>query len=134
MLHYDPPEDAKVYLHRSGRTARAGEDGLLVTLVLPEQEREVYQIEREAGTDYEIVSMDSDDRRLGDLANWEPPHGPPRDMGIGGSGGGSRPQPARRARGAAAGARNGGPNRSGDGRRSPGPWRRRENRRATSNG
>ena len=134
VLHYDPPEDAKVYLHRSGRTARAGEDGLLVTLVLPEQEREVYQIEREAGTDYEIVSMDSDDRRLGDLANWEPPHGLPRDMGIGGSGGGSRPQPARRARGAAAGARNGGPNRSGDGRRSPGPWRRRENRRATSNG
>ena len=134
VLHYDPPEDAKVYLHRSGRTARAGEDGLVVTLVLPEQEREVYQIEREAGTDYEIVSMDSDDRRLGDLANWEPPHGLPRDMGIGGSGGGSRPQPARRARGAAAGARNGGPNRSGDGRRSPGPWRRRENRRATSNG
>ncbi len=135
VLHYDPPEDAKVYLHRSGRTARAGEDGLVVTLVLPEQEREVYQIEREAGTDYEIVSMDSDDRRLGDLANWEPPHGLPRDMGIRGSGGTSRPQqPARRARGAAAGARNGGPNRSGDGRRSAGPWRRRENRRATSNG
>lgn len=134
VLHYDPPEDAKVYLHRSGRTARAGAEGLVVTLVLPEQEREVYQIEREAGTDYEIVSMDSDDRRLGDLANWEPPHGLPRDLGIRGSGGGSRPQPARRARGAAAGARNGGPNRSGDGRRSPGPWRRRENRRAASNG
>jgi len=132
VMHYDPPEDAKVYLHRSGRTARAGADGLVVTLVLPEQEREVAQIEREAGIDYEIVSMTSDDSRLGDLSNWEPPRGLPRDMGIRGAGG--RPALApRRAKGAAAGARNGGPNRSGDGRRSPGPWRRRSNRRATSN-
>jgi len=135
VLHYDPPEDAKVYLHRSGRTARAGEDGLVVTLVLSEQLRDVYQIEREAGIDYEIVQMHPEDPRLGELAEWDPPRGLPRDMGIRGIGGSTRPaQPQRRAKGSAAGARNGGPNRSGDGRRSPGPWRRRQNRRAPSNG
>lgn len=133
VLHYDPPEDAKVYLHRSGRTARAGADGLVVTLVLPEQRREVAMIERDAGIDYEIVEMHPEDPRLGDLANWEPPRGLPRDLGMRGSGGNNRNQPSRRGRGAAAGARNGGPNRA-DGRRSPGPWRRRENRRAASNG
>ena len=39
VVHYDPPEDAKVYEHRSGRTARAGDRGLVVTLALPEHER-----------------------------------------------------------------------------------------------
>ncbi|HEX7748807.1 MAG TPA: DEAD/DEAH box helicase, partial [Bordetella sp.] len=34
VVHYDPPEDHKTYLHRSGRTARAGESGVVVTLVL----------------------------------------------------------------------------------------------------
>ncbi|MGE3961236.1 MAG: DEAD/DEAH box helicase [Dehalococcoidia bacterium] len=129
VLHYDPPEDAKVYLHRSGRTARAGAEGLVVTLVLPEQERDVVAIERSAGLDYEIVPMTADDPRLGDLGAWEPPRGLPRDLAMRGSG---ERRPGRRPRGAAAGARNGGPNRSGDGQRSPGPWRRRSNRRAAS--
>ena len=129
VLHYDPPEDAKVYLHRSGRTARAGAEGLVVTLVLPEQERDVIAIERSAGLDYEIVPMTTDDPRLSDLSEWEPPRGLPRDLGMRGNG---ERRPGRRPRGAAAGARNGGPNRSGDGQRSPGPWRRRANRRAAS--
>ncbi len=34
VVHYDPPDDPKTYLHRSGRTARAGEAGLVVTLLL----------------------------------------------------------------------------------------------------
>ena len=41
VVHYDPPEDHKAYLHRSGRTARAGEAGVVVTLVLWDQELEV---------------------------------------------------------------------------------------------
>ena len=36
VVHYDPPEDHKTYVHRSGRTARAGADGLVVSLVQPE--------------------------------------------------------------------------------------------------
>ena len=77
VIHFDPPEDEKNYLHRSGRTARAGEEGMVVTLVQPEQEREVVQIERAAGLDYEIVSMRADDVRLSDLGAWTPPRGLP---------------------------------------------------------
>src|SRR5690606_7785061 len=84
VVHYDPPEDHKVYLHRSGRTARAGESGLVVTLVLPEQERDVTSIERAAGIDLAIVPMSPDDPRLLHLGEWEPPTGlpmlPPRGM------------------------------------------------------
>ena len=49
VIHYDPPEDAKTYLHRSGRTARAGESGLVVTLVLWDQELEVRRMQRRLG-------------------------------------------------------------------------------------
>src|SRR3954471_6695002 len=37
VLHYDPPADSKTYLHRSGRTARAGAGGVVVSLLLPDQ-------------------------------------------------------------------------------------------------
>jgi len=49
VVHVDPPAEHKAYLHRSGRTARAGKDGDVVTLVLPEQEREVAALMRKAG-------------------------------------------------------------------------------------
>ena len=39
VVHVDPPMEHKAYLHRSGRTARAGSDGDVVTVVLPEQRR-----------------------------------------------------------------------------------------------
>jgi superfamily II DNA/RNA helicase len=73
VIHFDPPEDSKTYLHRSGRTARAGESGMVVTLVLPEQHRDIIQLQRESGTRFAIVEMRSDDKRLADLASWEPP-------------------------------------------------------------
>ena len=41
VVHYDPPSDPKDYVHRSGRTARAGASGTVVTLVTPEQRRAV---------------------------------------------------------------------------------------------
>jgi superfamily II DNA/RNA helicase len=73
VLHYDPPDDPKTYLHRSGRTARAGESGLVVTLVEWDQVNEVIRIQRRAGLNIPIVKMFSNDERLGDLATWDPP-------------------------------------------------------------
>ena len=73
VVHYDPPDDPKTYLHRSGRTARAGESGLVVTLVEWDQVNEVIRIQKQAGLNIPIVKMFSNDERLADLTAWEPP-------------------------------------------------------------
>ena len=49
VVHVDPPTEHKAYLHRSGRTARAGSEGDVVTLVLPAQEKDLAQLLRKAG-------------------------------------------------------------------------------------
>ncbi|HEY6709583.1 MAG TPA: DEAD/DEAH box helicase [Actinomycetota bacterium] len=48
VVHFDPPAEPKAYLHRSGRTARAGAAGTVVTLALPEQAGEVAKLHRRA--------------------------------------------------------------------------------------
>lgn len=73
VIHYDPPEDPKSYLHRSGRTARAGASGLVVCLVEWNQELAVTQLQRRLGlVDIPQVEMLSNDERLADLAGWDP--------------------------------------------------------------
>jgi superfamily II DNA/RNA helicase len=72
VIHYDPPSDHKTYLHRSGRTARAGENGLVVSLVLYNQELEVKRIQKRLGLDEPLVEMFSNDPRLKDLAGFDP--------------------------------------------------------------
>ncbi len=49
VVHVDPPMEHKAYLHRSGRTARAGNAGDVVTVVLPEQRRDTQALMRKAG-------------------------------------------------------------------------------------
>jgi len=72
VIHYDPPEDHKAYLHRSGRTARAGSAGVVAMLVLWNQVVEAEVIQRRLGLRIPIVEMFSNDPRLADLAAWEP--------------------------------------------------------------
>ena len=72
VLHYDPPQDYKSFVHRSGRTARAGETGLVVTLVEWDQVEEVERLQRASGLNYEIAKMFSNDDRLDDLAGFLP--------------------------------------------------------------
>jgi superfamily II DNA/RNA helicase len=72
VVHYDPPEDHKAYLHRSGRTARAGEAGLAVTLLLWNEELVIRRLQKRIGVDIPIVEMFSNDPRLADLAAWDP--------------------------------------------------------------
>jgi len=80
VVHYDPPEDYKSYLHRSGRTARAGEAGLVVTLVLWDQRFEVEMLLRRLGMAARVVEMLSNDPRLLDLHAWrDDPPAPPVD-------------------------------------------------------
>ncbi len=49
VVHIDPPSEHKAYLHRSGRTARAGNAGDVVTVVLPEQRKDTQALLRRAG-------------------------------------------------------------------------------------
>ena len=72
VIHYDPPEDHKAYLHRSGRTARAGRAGVVVSLSLWNQLVEMEVIQRRLGLRIPIVEMFSNDPRLADLAAWMP--------------------------------------------------------------
>jgi len=72
VVHYDPPEDHKAYLHRSGRTARAGESGVAVTLMLWNQENEIRVVQRRLGLEIPVVEVFSNNPGLKDLANWDP--------------------------------------------------------------
>ena len=61
VVHVDPPIEHKAYLHRSGRTARAGNAGDVVTVVLPEQRKDTQALLRKAGIHVtpQLVAADS---------------------------------------------------------------------------
>src|SRR5208337_2020207 len=61
VVHIDPPNEHKAYLHRSGRTARAGNAGDVVTVVLPEQRKDTQALLRRAGIHVtpQLVAADS---------------------------------------------------------------------------
>ena len=63
VLQVDPPHGSKEYLHRAGRTARAGGTGQVVTLVLPHQRRDVRRLLDRAGV-RGVDSAAPDDSRL----------------------------------------------------------------------
>jgi superfamily II DNA/RNA helicase len=49
VINFDPPDEAKGYVHRTGRTGRAGRDGTAITLVLPQQQAETSHLARRLG-------------------------------------------------------------------------------------
>ncbi len=64
VVHYDPADDHKTYLHRSGRTARAGDSGVVITLSLWNQENEVRVVQRRLNLQQPIEEIFSNDERL----------------------------------------------------------------------
>lgn len=70
VVHVDPPVEHKAYLHRSGRTARAGAAGTVVTLMLPEQRRDVQDLLRKAAiaVSPEPATADAVDGLVGERA------------------------------------------------------------------
>jgi superfamily II DNA/RNA helicase len=72
VVHYDPPEDEKAYLHRSGRTARAGTEGVVVSLLLWNQMVEAEVIQRRIGLRLPIIEVFSNNPNLKQLATWVP--------------------------------------------------------------
>ncbi|WP_326721002.1 MULTISPECIES: DEAD/DEAH box helicase [unclassified Streptomyces] len=77
VVNVDPPADHKDYLHRGGRTARAGESGSVVTLVLPEQKREMTRLMADAGINPRIARVTSSDEELARITGAREPSGVP---------------------------------------------------------
>ncbi|BDZ45136.1 DEAD/DEAH box helicase [Naasia aerilata] len=74
VVHVDPPTEHKAYLHRSGRTARAGKAGSVVTVVLPEQRRDVRDLLRKAAIDVQPVAASAATDTIADLVGVVAPH------------------------------------------------------------
>ncbi|MFG2843704.1 DEAD/DEAH box helicase [Kitasatospora sp. NPDC048296] len=77
VVNVDPPIDHKDYLHRGGRTARAGESGTVVTLVLPEQRREVNRLMTVAGIRPTVTKVRPGDADLARITGARTPSGVP---------------------------------------------------------
>ncbi|MEV0806407.1 DEAD/DEAH box helicase [Micromonospora sp. NPDC050200] len=77
VLHVDPPKDPKDYLHRAGRTARAGESGAVATLVLPKQRRTTLAMMEKAGVAPAEARVRAGDPALAELTGAREPSGVP---------------------------------------------------------
>ncbi|MFF7650578.1 DEAD/DEAH box helicase [Streptomyces sp. NPDC007983] len=110
VVNVDPPSDHKDYLHRGGRTARAGESGSVVTLVLPGQRRDMARLMSTAGITPHSTKVRSGEAELSRITGAQAPSGIPVTIAMpvverakrGGSssrGRRSRPARARRAAG-----------------------------------
>ncbi|WP_236755300.1 DEAD/DEAH box helicase [Actinomyces radicidentis] len=132
VVHVDPPAEHKAYLHRSGRTARAGAAGTVVTLVLPEQKHDVQVLLKKARIKADIERIRPDDAAVAELVGEIAPVVAAEDMpeGVavkggtaatrGGSGSGSKGGSGRSGRGRSGRSgrgRSGGGGRGGHGGR-----------------
>jgi len=77
VVNVDPPSDHKDYLHRGGRTARAGESGSVVTLVVPNQRREMARLMADAGVSPRITQVRSGEAELNRITGAQAPSGVP---------------------------------------------------------
>ncbi|KOU25840.1 DEAD/DEAH box helicase [Streptomyces sp. WM6372] len=128
VVNIDPPTDHKDYLHRGGRTARAGESGSVVTLVLPDQKRDMSRLMSDAGISPRTAQIKSSDEELSRLTGAKEPSGIPVVLEVpqqpapagrrsGGQGGGSgRSANPRRRTGGSSAAQGGTPAGAGESR------------------
>ena len=116
VVHADPPVEHKAYLHRSGRTARAGAEGTVVTLMLDAQVSDVRDLTRKAGIKPTITRAGHGHPVLVEIAPGERTYGEPVVVARGESGGDGGRRGAGRGNGGGAGGGNGrGRGRSGAG-------------------
>ncbi|MEU4218880.1 DEAD/DEAH box helicase [Actinoplanes sp. NPDC026623] len=122
VIHADPPVEHKAYLHRSGRTARAGAQGTVITLMTDDQQSDVRDLTRKAGIKPTTSKARPGDALLAQLAPGErtfsapvSPVAEPESESTGGGGGGR----SRRPRGTShpAGTRTAGATRAAGGSR-----------------
>ncbi|MFC0597357.1 DEAD/DEAH box helicase [Streptomyces palmae] len=121
VVNVDPPTDHKDYLHRAGRTARAGGSGSVVTLVLPEQKRDVTRLMSDTAIRPRTARVTSSDAVLATITGAREPSGVAVTIEVpqpatpaasradqkGGTGSGRRPARRRRNGGTSEGAATG---------------------------
>ena len=120
VVHFDPPEDDKAYTHRSGRTARAGASGVVVSFVTNEDLKDTKKLQRQIG----VVCEFEDPTPLDDQNHGEPiisPNGGGKNGGGGqnrnrGKGGGKSGGGQSRNRPKSGGKNGGGQSRNGSGK------------------
>ena len=111
VVQVEPPEDPKSFLHRSGRTARAGHSGDVVTIILPNQRRRTRRMMREAGLTVEPIDVTPDSPEVLELVGEvaEPVFGWTLEQ----SQPAGNPRRRKNGKGSADGERSGRSNRSG---------------------
>lgn len=119
VVHVDPPAEHKAYLHRSGRTARAGADGTVVTLVLPEQKQDVQVLLRKARIKADMERVRPEDEAVAALVGQVAPLVEAGDMPEGVAVKGAAPAVRASLAGRSAGGarRRGRPDRAAQGQR-----------------
>ncbi len=83
VINFDPPQDSQTYVHRIGRTGRAGRKGIGITLLTPDQHRDVTQLARQLGLDHGLYRPRPRSLKPASAADASPhngrtPHRPPR--------------------------------------------------------
>ena len=119
VVHIDPPAEHKSYLHRSGRTARAGASGSVITISTTEERSDVDKLMHKAGVRARVDAVSPGSEIVADLVGERAERVAPQPAAQTGNGGGqggrgSKPRSGGRNDGARSGGRNGG--RSGGGR------------------
>ncbi|GGG21875.1 putative ATP-dependent RNA helicase [Rhodococcoides trifolii] len=119
VVHVDPPAEHKAYLHRSGRTARAGSAGDVVTVVLPEQRRDLNLLMRKAKIDVAPTRVTAESDQVTDLVGEAAAYVKPAPKAP------AQPQKQGGGRGHAGAGRSGGARAAGGGTAGGGGRRRR---------
>jgi len=119
VVHLDPPADEKDYVHRSGRTGRAGAEGIVVTFVAPELRKDVTRMQKILKMPTGITSPDESPLPIIDRPPRRAERAPRAYQTI------NEVTPGHRARPTTSGRRSSGPDRA---RRSPRPERARDSR------
>src|SRR3954464_4846693 len=126
VVHVDPPAEHKAYLHRSGRTARAGAEGAVVTIATPDQAGEVRTLARQAGITPEVSAIKPGAREITALTGPAAPYvepAPVQEPQQQGGGGGRRRSGGGSGRSSGGAASSSGRNSSGGAAKSGGSGR-----------
>ena len=115
VIHVDPPAEHKAFLHRSGRTARAGAEGIVITVMTPDQAGDVRSLARAAGITPTVTNVNAAHPLLGELSGPSAPKVAARPQTADDATSAPRQRPGQpgRRRAQSGGQRTGGPRSGG---------------------